>query len=43
MEALPQLAIAWSAVIVATFLARIIGLTPVLYYLGAGCLLVNIG
>ena len=31
MEALPQLAIAWSAVIVATFRARISGLTPVLY------------
>ena len=43
MEALTHLAVIWAAVLVAVVAARVTRLTPVLYYLAAGCILVNVG
>lgn len=43
MEALNHLALIWAAVLVAVVAARLTRLTPVLFYLAAGCALVNIG
>ncbi|MGD8340014.1 MAG: cation:proton antiporter [Gammaproteobacteria bacterium] len=43
MEALEQLVLIWAAVFVAVVAARKTRLTPVLYYLFAGFILVNIG
>ncbi len=43
MEALEHLALIWTGVFFAVFLARHTRLTPVLYYLAIGCLFVNTG
>ena len=43
MHAMEQLALIWAAVFVAVIAARKTRLTPVLYYLAMGSLLVNIG
>jgi len=43
MEDLVSLAITWIAVFVAHFAATRTRLTPVLWYLAMGCILVNIG
>ncbi|RMF09127.1 MAG: cation:proton antiporter, partial [Alphaproteobacteria bacterium] len=43
MDALNQLAIVWAAVFAAYILARKTRLTPVLWYLAMGALLVNLG
>lgn len=43
MESLTHLAIIWVSIYVATFLANKTKLTPVLYFLAIGSLLVNTG
>ena len=43
METLVQLALIWTAVFVAVIAAGKTRLTPVLYYLAPGCIMVNVG
>ena len=43
MHDLQQLALIWASVFIASWLAAKTKLTPVLYFLAAGCVLVNLG
>ena len=43
MESLVQLGLIWCGVLAAVGAARLTRMTPVVYYLGAGCLFVNLG
>ena len=43
MDALYQLSVVWIGVLIAVFLAKRIRITPVLFYLAVGALLVNTG
>ena len=43
MHDLQQLALIWASVFIASWLASKTKLTPVLYFLAAGCIMVNLG
>ena len=43
MHDLQQLALIWGSVFIASWLASKTKLTPVLYFLAAGCVMVNLG